>query len=328
MAVIQVNYDQPDKMTIPEKDNVILLCDYKSYFDPNYRHKLLFDKSASGKIDPSHVCSPFEAIAAYIKSRNPDIEGDVQVIDLEGDICHAATINFTAGRYSLNKDSICRDVPLIPLFERYFNYNYQDIKAFDQFLEQPDPNGATIGYSVAKAIREQSNGDKRYNKLMEVFDQKLWADIEIDHILAFKNEIARQLSIDLQKSHYFFGLLGSVLSGTYEPTCRIAKLQGAAQLQQYGASFYAAAATNVKIKVHSYPDDKDLYLVPADTPYEEYIRPKKLPVLYAGAITLYIGNHPVDLTCDHQVFSNTELFFYQDGNQHIWATIGEKSYLL
>ncbi len=328
MAVIQVNYDQPGKMTIPEKDNVILLCDYKSYFDPDCRRKLLFGEPASRKINPSHLCSPFEAIGAYIKSRHPDIEGDVQVIDLEGDFCHAATIRFTAGKYSLKKDSICRDVPLVPLFERYFHYNYQDIKAFDQFLEQPDQTGTAIGASIAKAIREQSNGDKRYNKLMEVFDQQLWADIEIDQILAFKNEIARQLSIDLQKSHYFFGLLGSVLSGTYEPACRMAKLQGAAQLQQYGASFYAAAATNVKIKIHSYPGDMDPFLVAADAPYEEYIRLKKLPLLYTGAMTLYINDHPVDLTCDHQAFSNTDLFIYQDGNQHVWAAIGEKSYLL
>jgi hypothetical protein len=321
------NTHEPDIIQLGTK--VVLILDYDSYFDLNSRKNLLTVKLSPLKINPSNIYSPYETIGAYLKNKNPDIDGDIQAIDIETAYCRSFRVRFVDGKYTLSKEiNEEKNIPAEQLFDKYLQKSASQIQDFERFLKIQDTDGKTFGLMVWEGIREYENGNDEYNELIAAFDHNEWADITITKLVALKTHILREAAIDTSKPYAFVGILSSIFSATYDPDHPLAKLHGAWHLYESYTRFYARSSASIALEVYCYPNLVKVPLYEANSPFQKYSVPKQIQLFDAGNIVIYRDNEPVKITTGSNTIACIDLEIHLDGNQNLLVNVGSNAYLL
>lgn len=305
-----------------------LLLDYEEYFNIELRDKMLAAKFPGIKIDPVDIYSPHEVIGAYLKSKEPSIDGDVQVVDIDPGCCHTFTLRFVNGRYALlGGINSTRTISLNPIPDAVVQHGLTDFQVFDSFLENTD-NGVAYSKMVWDGVRKFENGDKTLDDLIAVFDDEKWASVRIADLVAYKSHLLTTLDIDISKPVAFVGILSAIFSAKYSPTGRMGKLEGFKQIVNWDKQFYSNSLSSVALEIFCYPVTIKVPLYEKNSRFDEYVVPKQTSLINSGKVTFYRDDEKVEITPKENLMKLVDLDVYMDGNQNMVVVVDKEKYLL
>ena len=308
---------------------VMLLLDYAAYFNLEYRNDLITKHLNSLHLTPSQICSPYEAIGAYLKNQSPAPNGEIQVIDVGGDGLRCFIIRFKEGRYTLSRE-VKEDKPIdiCPLLETYLQRSPKQIAAFEAFLQTPDSEGKPYGRTVWECIQEYEQGSRNFDAIVAAFDNEDWADITLTNLVSLKKHLQQLAKLDPAMPTAMVGLLSSIFSSAWCPRHPKAAPYGAHWLHDHGDQFYAHCSAPIFIEIYCYPDTIKVPVYKANSTHNEYTLPKQIKLLNYGDVTLYRESRPMKVPVGNKEGEWVEIQMYLDGNQNLLVNTMLKSYLL
>ncbi|HEY1202487.1 MAG TPA: hypothetical protein VGE79_15965, partial [Niastella sp.] len=196
MKEIKVDCNIPGAPDNTTQKQLAFLLDYATYASPDRYNRMLASRLSAPEISPAKIFSHYEAIGAYLKEQNPQIDGDIQVVDIGDKDCHTFTINFTNGRYTLHRNGRQpQAIPLASLLESCLQIPAARLEDFNRFLDTVYPNGKPFGAIVWDALARHEHGEKYYDDLIAIFGHPEWAHITINALVAFKTTLLEKAAV-------------------------------------------------------------------------------------------------------------------------------------
>lgn len=300
-----------------------LILDYETYLDLDYRSKLI--SSIKGEI--KQVYSRYEVLGAFIKEQTPEIEGEVQVVDIQGDYCYSYLLDFQGDKYQLSKKKDYKKFFSIQkLYEKCFKQVIDSIVDLNSFINDLDSHHGLRAIVIHEGLKEYRQGKVEYNELFIAFDNPKWANVLLSDIELFKKEILELVEVESHLPIFFFG----DLNGLFQEQLMVEnpELIGGHYLIKKQNSFYGKLSHQISLEGFVYPNKILIPLYEKGEIYEYYSKDRKLNIFNNGSIVIQIDNVPFKIPLINEKGRIYPVTASIDGNQQLIIQVGQNKYIV